>query len=320
MTSPEKNISDETSTLRGYIRAESIPVPRDLMTRSYVRTVLYGGLPFLFIALSMAIGAANPVGWPVALGLAFFPILAAQRCFQTMVHDLSHLLFLPGRKANDAVGNLLVAGFIGMRIQNYWRVHAVHHTANGSADDPEFVDFAEVKERGGLIPFIIGYALGWQAVSLIKKYYFQKPDSRAAGTGAAEGSRLVKLVGDTWHVAVCHAVLLYLFAGVAGTWYLYLLWLYVAVTWSPMLSKLRFLVEHPSATDLTVSTRAPWWERLYFAPYNFNYHFEHHVWPSLPPYRLRRAHETLTADGYFDRHPEYLGRSYVGALLRQQAL
>jgi fatty acid desaturase len=81
-----------------------------------------------------------------------------------------------------------------------------------------------------------------------------------------------------------------------------------------MLSRLRFLVEHPGKDDRTVSTIGPWHEVLLFAPYQFNYHFEHHAWPALPPYRLRDAHRELGAAGYFERHPEYRIRSYVRAL------
>ena len=61
---------------------------------------------------------------------------------------------------------------------------------------------------------------------------------------------------------------------------LYPLWLYLAVTWSPLLSRLRFLVEHPGDSDLTVTTRSTVLERPLFAPLNFNYHFEHHPGPA----------------------------------------
>jgi fatty acid desaturase len=67
-----------------------------------------------------------------------------------------------------------------------------------------------------------------------------------------------------------------------------------------------------------VSTVAPWYERVFFAPYEFNYHFEHHAWPSMPAYHLGRMHRHLAQDGYFERHPEYFARSFFGSLRRQQ--
>ena len=98
----------------------------------------------------------------------------------------------------------------------------------------------------------------------------------------------------------------------------YPLWLYLAVSWSPLLSRLRFLVEHPGESDLTVTTRSTLVERPFFAPLNFNFHFEHHCWPNVPPYRLRQAHRQLRSAGFYERHPEYANESFVGALVRRR--
>src|SRR5689334_6789683 len=35
---------------------------------------------------------------------------------------------------------------------------------------------------------------------------------------------------------------------------------------------------------------APAWERWLFAPYNLNYHFEHHLYPMVPTYNLTALH------------------------------
>ena len=86
-----------------------------------------------------------------------------------------------------------------------------------------------------------------------------------------------------------------------------------------MISKLRFLVEHPGADDRTVTTKGPWYQLLVFAPFQFNYHFEHHVWPSLPPYNLRLMHHQLDDQGFFARHPEYTNDTFVRALRRRAA-
>ena len=96
---------------------------------------------------------------------------------------------------------------------------------------------------------------------------------------------------------------------------LYPLWLYLAVTWSPLLSRLRFLVEHPGDSDLTVTTRSTLLERPLFAPLNFNYHFEHHAWPGVPSYRLKRAHRHLREMSFYERHPEFANASFIGSLI-----
>src|SRR5690606_28630506 len=111
------------------------------------------------------------------------------------------------------------------------------------------------------------------------------------------------------HVVIAQVALVVLFVFVANAWYLYAVWLYAALTWAPLLSRLRFLVEHPGSDDRNVSTDSACYERLFFASFQFNYLFEHHVWPILPAYNLARMHRVLSEHGYFDRHPEYVGRS-----------
>ena len=288
--------------LREHLRAESFRLPPGLTARSPALVAGYLVSAHLWLAAMVLAGRTLPGGVPAKIALGFVLALLAQRALQTLVHHLSHDLLTRHRALNDALGNILVAGFIGMRVQSYRRIHFVHHAENGSVSDPEFIDFASVREKGGLARYIVHYALGGELVALVRKYYYPKEKSGSAGpTGLL-------------HIALCQLFLLALFVWVAQAWYLYLVWLYVAVSWSPMLSRLRFLVEHPGKDDRTVSTVGPWHEVLLFAPYQFNYHFEHHAWPALPPYRLRDAHRELGAAGYFERHPEYRIRSYVRAL------
>ena len=55
-------------------------------------------------------------------------------------------------------------------------------------------------------------------------------------------------------------------------------------------------------------------ERLFFAPMNMNYHAAHHLWTSIPYYRLRRADRKIrsrtAAEGLIWRS------AYVGYILR----
>ena len=288
--------------LREHLRAESFRLPPALMARAPAPAAGYLLSAHLWLAALVLAGRYLPGGAPAKLALGFVLALLAQRALQTLVHHLSHDLLTRNRALNDALGNFLVAGFIGMRVQSYRRIHFVHHAENGSVSDPEFIDFSAVREKGGLARYIVHYALGGELLALVRKYYLPREKSAAASP--------LQMA----HIAVCQVVLIALFSWVAQAWYLYLVWLYVAVSWSPMLSRLRFLVEHPGKDDRTVSTVGPWYEVLLFAPYRFNYHFEHHAWPALPPYRLHRAHDELRAAGYFERHPEYRIRSYVRAL------
>jgi fatty acid desaturase len=316
---PVEDVGD--SELRRYIRSESIKVPRELITRSAPWSIGYVLYAHAWIGVSLLVGRFVPGGPLVQLVAAFPPILAAQRCLQTLVHHLSHDFLSRRRKVNDRFGNFLVAGFIGMRLENYRRVHFQHHAENGSTLDPEFFDFTTVQAHGGMLRYVLHFVSGGEALTLVKKYYLSGGAKKAATRAPdderrAAGGSIAKAAGMA-HIAFCQLLLVASFVFIAKAWYLYLVWMYVAVSWSPMLSRLRFLVEHPGFGDRTVSSHAPAWERLYFAPYQFNYHFEHHAWPGVPPYRLGRVHGFLTSLGFFERHPEYVAGTFLGSLAAQ---
>lgn len=298
------------SELRGHVRAERIILPKTFFERSNARIALSAATPFAFIGLAIlsVSSGLGAIGWP----LGFIFVLFAQRHFQTLVHDASHNFYHRDRRISDRLASFLSAGFIGMTVENYRALHFEHHVHNGSKDDPEHVSFRTVTELGGLTMMILRYALMMEMFRLVKKYYF--PDGSECRERGGPGNSLVSMAMAKQHILVCQLVLFSVFVA-ASVPLLYLLWVYVALTFSPLMSRLRFLVEHPGESDLTITTEAPRLELWLFAPLAFNYHFEHHCWPTLPPYRHRNVHKFLAEKGFFDRHPQYFGTSFIGALV-----
>lgn len=310
----EENANDSLpSKLRVHIKEERLRPDPALFQRSVARITGSVLLPYLLIAVVVLLARTELVS-PVVLVLLSLPLfLAAQRCFQTLVHDLSHKLFSTNTRVNDLLGDYLVAGWTGASIPAYRAIHLQHHRYNGSAPDPEHISFAVVQQRGGLFKHCLRYIVGLEILRLVKKYYGRKESP----TPAVNRPRTERGKSSLQHVLICQLLLFAVFLFLANAWYLYLIWLYLAVTWNPLLSNMRFLVEHPGETDLTISTPSNWLERLYFAPFNFNFHLEHHLWPSVPPYRLGMAHSYLRQQGYFDRHPEFLGTGFVHSLTQR---
>jgi fatty acid desaturase len=63
----------------------------------------------------------------------------------------------------------------------------------------------------------------------------------------------------------------------------------------------------------TRSVRARWWERLTVAPHFVNFHFEHHLAPTVPAHQLPRLHRWLAEQGVLARVQVAPG---YGAVLR----
>lgn len=294
------------------LREEGFVLPDELKRRSALHVVAYASLPFAYTLGAAALGRTALPWWAQTL-LAFPLVLAAQRTFLTLVHEASHKFYFPERGANDVLADLLAAGFIGMLVRKYRKIHLAHHSANGSADDPEFFGYEAVRRAGGWARFIGRYVVGLELPALLGKYHTKQDeylgDARPKGTAVDAPRRLEKL-----SIVACQLFLIALFTFGARAPYLYALWLYVAVTWSPLLSRLRFLAEHPGRGELTLSTRGTLLELIFIAPLHFNCHFEHHAWPAVPPYRLPAVHAALVESGFFSRHGEFLADTFAGTL------
>jgi fatty acid desaturase len=303
----EASNEDITSKLREHIQEEELRPAAKLFLRSTPATLGYVLTPFLFLSAVILLARYGSFPFWILILVSLPLLLAAQRCFQTLVHDLSHKLFSIDIARNNLWGNYLVAGWTGASVPAYRAIHLQHHKYNGSTLDPEHISFETITSKGGLLRHCLRYVVAMEALRLIMKYYGRKED-----TSTATQSKSLKF--SKIHIVVCQLALAGIFLYIAGTWYLYLIWLYLAVTWNPLFSNLRFLVEHPGESDLTVSTPSNWLERLYFAPFNFNFHLEHHLWPNLPPYQLANAHRYLIEQGYFQRHPEFLGSGFIHSL------
>ena len=264
--------------------------------RSIIKILMLTLTTFSFVALSVFVYHINSN----LMIISFLLLLVSQRHFQTHVHDSAHLFISANRKINDIVSNFLYAGFIGMTVENYRQIHQNHHKYNGSEDDPEYFSYEDVRQYGGLTGLCLSYALGFEGFKLIKKYYIKQ-----------EGKD--KKNKNFIHIIFCQLVLFLFFVGL-DVYFFYLVWLYLALSLSPLLSRLRFLVEHPGKNNTTKTSTSTLFEKIFFAPHGFNYHYEHHMFPLVPPYNLRRIHNHIKANNFFNDNPKNLNTFFLKAL------
>jgi fatty acid desaturase len=298
--------------LKSRLREEGVTLPRELFHRSTSAIILAALKPFALLIIGTLLFTqfrAYPV---LAVFCAFVFFLLSQRFMQTLVHDSAHLFYNKIRSRNDKLANWFCAGWIGQTTENYRKVHKAHHAFNGSLRDPEHMSFAGVEKNGGLLKMCISYISLGEAFRLFSKYYLEK--NSAGSQQAGPTARLWSMK----HIAATQLALIAFFY-LAGAPVLYLLWLYLAVSWSPLLSRLRFLLEHPGEDETTVTTYANFIDKSLFAPLNFNYHYEHHCWPNLPPYQFKQAHRYLAESGYYSRHPEIIRRGFSRRLFTRGA-
>jgi len=87
--------------------------------------------------------------------------------------------------------------------------------------------------------------------------------------------------------------------GRPALWYWVVLWLVPLVTVLPLYALLRQLLQHGNGgrgrlTNTRVFLR-PWVVNFFLLPVGQDYHLPHHLFASIPHYRLRRLHEAMLA-------------------------
>jgi fatty acid desaturase len=280
-----------------------------------VNWVLLAGL----VALALAV--RHPALWVVAV----LAIGNRQYALLLLVHECSHYLFRRSRAANDLLGNVFCAWPVGVTVHRYRALHFLHHRHLGGPADPDWGYYGRRVTPARIAQIVVAGMLGGRAIKTSLLYYLPGLARRLEPDLDVGAIRAVSAGASRWDpvgLVLVQAAILGTF-GAAGAWWAYVpLWAFPAVTVVPTLNHLRTVAEHApdadpeqgGATETTRTTVAGWLQTNLFAPVEFYYHHEHHLFPSVPFSRLAELHCILVQSGYWDAERDALRRSYPGTL------
>ena len=293
-----------TSQLAGR-QVLDIAAVRGLSARSNLRGALRACGHFGYLGLTgYGVWLTADNGWlriplMLLLGVGIVTMFAA-------MHECVHRTAFQSRRLNDLVG--WIAGALCLYNFNYYRrYHTWHHRYTQDPQrDPE-LSTPKPTSLGGYIYHLSGV-----------EFWLSKPRelaSLALGRGAkypyiAEGSVKEVTISAALQVALYAALLLgsILFRTDVALIY----WFLPAVLAQPVLRAL-LIVEHTGCSaDLngltnTRTTLASW--PIRFLMWNMPFHAEHHLYPSIPFFRLPAAHQDIKS------RLEHLSPSYPAANL-----
>ncbi|MDX1992107.1 MAG: fatty acid desaturase family protein [bacterium] len=281
------------------------------------------GLNWLLIVATIQIALLAGNTFPlwaavIVYALAFIGIACLQNALTLWAHEASHYNLSRDKKRNDIIGDLFVAGPIGMTVGQYRWHHVPHHLY---LNDPEreVNPLAWICIRGThLFKEIILSMLGKYGVQAITRYGSDDPkyEKRPSRTPASLVSFLIS------------NGLLFALCALQGQWYaFFILWIAPIFTLTLMIGNFRTIVEHQSSSDVCDTGLVPLpaitrviqshpLERLLIAPVGLYFHHEHHMYPGVPYHRLRDVRKLLTERGYFSSSEIVYGDGYVRTLWR----
>jgi fatty acid desaturase len=278
-----------------------------LRGRDRISNVAYLAATWAIIVGAMAAAATWTSWWTVAL--AFVIISSRQQALLNVEHDCIHTSFTRDKRRDAVVGIVLAASPCGSPWHATRARHLAHHRLITTAEDPDLPlhDTAGKATKIALARYFGLGLLGGYAVMVLLK-----------GSPSTVG-RAAKL-RDLRNLVLAQAALWAVTWWAFGWWDYLLLWVLPLVTLTTVCHLLRSFVEHavltterPDHDNLLISIQSNPVERAIVAPFNMNFHAEHHLYPAVPARRLpelRRALETTPEP------PRLLRTAYVTALMR----
>ena len=285
--------------------------------------VLAATIAVCMTAYNAAVDQGRSVLWVAPLYALSVLIIGAwvQSRLSGLVHEAAHYSLFKSRKLNDFAANWFLLFPIFGVIANYRTGHWAHHRhVNDEERDPDLARLRKhhprnfpISKRRFLLEYVLLQILPHKTISYLigRALYVAIPmKSDQAERDDALGGKVVLSLRLIYYALLFGALTVF------GWWpHYFLFWIIPFVTVYPAVIFLREIAHHgnyPDDGDFTNSRvyNARWWERGIFFPYSEDNHVLHHMFPTIPHYRVHTAHATMlryppyreqvvTCNGYF---------------------
>ena len=296
-----------------YPRSALMADVRRLSTVSDWRSA--ANIAFQWLVVGLASWAAVASGHWAVYVLAGIVICSRQQAMGVMVHDATHYHLFNNRAVNDIVSDLFLAFPIGISTTLYRDYHYKHHRYTNSDRDPDWSwmmhepDWKWPKTRWECFWLTVRSLFGVNIAKTAKVYLMYSPSAKLFTPISAAYPLRARIL------FVITTPIVFYFLLSTGAWLpAILLWTLPSMTVLNVTSRIRATAEHvllPNTHQLN-STRTVipnWLERVFICPFGINYHIEHHLFPSVPGYKLGSLHERLMRDENF-RSRAHITRGY----------
>jgi fatty acid desaturase len=254
---------------------------------------------------------------PVVYVLAVIVIGTRINAFGALMHDAAHYRAYTNRLTNDIVGELLALPTT-TSMAGYRNTHFAHHRALNGENDPDWNRDSGREEFSFPVPpkvlagRVLRYLVGLKILASVGGYHSndQTRDIPVLLARLRLAFFALLLIGSVISFSFGKLIVLY--------WLVPLVTAFLAVRYLRSVAE-HYAVEHEDTLNETRTVLAPAWERWLVAPWGLNYHLEHHLYPSVPCFRLHELHALLMTREPF---PElaHITHGYFTGLFRDASI
>jgi fatty acid desaturase len=232
-----------------------------------------------------------------------------------LMHDAAHYRAYTNRALNDFIGEILALP-TSTSMAGYRNTHFAHHRELNSEADPDWQRNLGLKEyefpasRTSVIMHFVQYLSGLKIGTAL--FGFHKNKETRDIPAAVARARLVffaGLIAASIALGFWKLILLY--------WIVPLMTVFLGIRYFRSIAE-HYAVEHENVLNESRTVLAPFWELWLIAPWNLNYHLEHHLFPGVPCFRLGELHRLLMTR---EPYPQiaHITHGYFAGLLRDCA-
>lgn len=243
--------------------------------------------------------------YPLLL-IIMFLMATRQNALNVQVHEGSHYLLCVNQKLNDIFCNFSSSYLIFYSVEEYRSVHMLHHRFLNTTQDPD----------------LYLYQRNFNLRQILKGF-FEDAIGLSAWRRAIASNKNIKFSYTFWKIFINTIILCLLvisFNVLNGIMLYILLWLIPLFCIFPMIIRVRINAEHADVLPSNKKLEMPFisrtsiggfLERFLFGA-QMEFHFEHHIFPSIPYSKLNTLHKILKENDFFkDENSNYLNESYI---------
>jgi fatty acid desaturase len=302
---------------------------------SYI-TIFHIVIEWILIILLISISINNISSLYIFLiyPLTVVFIGARQHALAALMHEGSHYLLISNKKINDIISEILIAWPLFISMQSYRSKHLLHHRFVNTNKDPDWVrkqttEWSFPKTKIKLFIVLLKDLFALNTISLLARLNKKRLDNPSRSNSKNNFFLLARI----FYYMFVFSLISYF-----NIWWIFwLYWIVPAFTWFQFIARIRSISEH-FAIDYnhplrqSRSTKINILEKILIVPKNLNYHLEHHLYPTIPFYKLEKLHQELmqseefcnnahiTHDGYWGVLQECVGRCSMNKKFQRSSI
>ena len=210
-----------------------------------------------------------------------------------IMHESVHRLISKNELINDWLSEIFCAWPLLISMRSYRVKHLAHHAHLNTDEDPDYIGKTDANwqypmSKTRLLKVLLKQITGFGFIESIK---------------VMSGKRVkdYKPKNPSWYLPLrltYYAAILTGFILTGNGLMLVLYWLVPYFTWTQFINRLRRIAEHSAVesdfVDLQTRTvKHGILARIFLSPKFISYHNEHHIYPGIPCYNLKKTHRII---------------------------